>query len=97
MKTSRLARHSLRTMGRYKLRTSLMMLGSLIGVAALTFVISVGQAAERKILKTVGQVFGDSSIVIHDGGGEMMHGPRGPGTRLRIDDLEAIAKEERSA
>ena len=93
MKTSRLARHSLRTMGRYKLRTSLMMLGSLIGVAALTFVISVGQAAERKILKTVGQVFGDSSIVIHDGGGEMMHGPRGPGTRLRIDDLEAIAKE----
>ena len=93
MKTSRLARHSLRTMGRYKLRTSLMMLGSLIGVAALTFVISVGQAAERKILKTVGQVFGDSSIVIHDGGGEMMHGPRGPGTRLRVDDLEAIAKE----
>ena len=93
MKTSRLARHSLRTMGRYKLRTSLMMLGSLIGVAALTFVISVGQAAERKILKTVGQVFGDSSIVIHDGGGEMMHGPRGPGTRLRIEDLEAIAKE----
>ena len=93
MKTSRLARHCLRTMGRYKLRTSLMMLGSLIGVAALTFVISVGQAAERKILKTVGQVFGDSSIVIHDGGGEMMHGPRGPGTRLRIDDLEAIAKE----
>ena len=93
MKTSRLALHSLRTMGRYKLRTSLMMLGSLIGVAALTFVISVGQAAERKILKTVGQVFGDSSIVIHDGGGEMMHGPRGPGTRLRIDDLEAIAKE----
>ena len=93
MKTSRLTRHCLRTMGRYKLRTSLMMLGSLIGVAALTFVISVGQAAERKILKTVGQVFGDSSIVIHDGGGEMMHGPRGPGTRLRIDDLEAIAKE----
>ena len=93
MKTSRLARHCLRTMGRYKLRTSLMMLGSLIGVAALTFVISVGQAAERKILKTVGQVFGDSSIVIHDGGGEIMHGPRGPGTRLRIDDLEAIAKE----
>ena len=93
MKTSRLARHSLRTMGRYKLRTSLMMLGSLVGVAALTFVISVGQAAERKILKTVGQLFGDSSIMIHDGGGEMMHGPRGPGTRLRIDDLEAIAKE----
>jgi len=70
-----------------------MMLGSVIGIAALTFVISVGQAAQRKILKTVGQMFGDSGIVIHDGGGEMMGGPHGPGTRLKIDDIAALAKE----
>ena len=93
MKNTRLARHSLRMMGRYKLRTSFMMLGSVIGIAALTFVISVGQAAQRKILKTVGQMFGDSGIVIHDGGGEMMGGPHGPGTRLKIDDIAALAKE----
>ena len=93
MKNTRLARHSLRMMGRYKLRTSFMMLGSVIGIAALTFVISVGQAAQRKILKTVGQMFGDSGIVIHDGGGEMMGGPHGPGTRLKIDDIAAVAKE----
>ena len=93
MKNSRLARHSLRMMGRYKLRTSFMMLGSVIGIAALTFVISVGESAQRKILKTVGQMFGDSGIVIHDGGGEMMGGPHGPGTRLKIDDIAAIAKE----
>jgi len=93
MKNSRLAKHSLQMMGRYKLRTSFMMLGSVIGIAALTFVISVGQSAQRKILKTVGQMFGDSSIVIHDGGGEMMGGPRGPGTRLKIDDIAAVAKE----
>lgn len=93
MKNTRLARHSLRMMGRYKLRTGFMMLGSVIGIAALTFVISVGQAAQRKILKTVGQMFGDSGIVIHDGGGEMMGGPRGPGIRLKIDDIAAVAKE----
>ena len=93
MKSVRMARHSLRMMGRYKLRTSFMMLGSVIGIAALTFVISVGQSAQRKILKTVGQMFGDSGIVIHDGGGEMMGGPHGPGTRLKIDDIAAIAKE----
>lgn len=93
MKNTRLARHSLRMMGRYKLRTSFMMLGSVIGIAALTFVIAVGQSAQRKILKTVGQMFGDSGIVIHDGGGEMMGGPRGVGTRLKIDDITAIAKE----
>lgn len=93
MKSARLAKHSLRMMSRYKLRTGFMMLGSLIGMAGLAFVISFGQSAQRKILKTVGQVFGDSAIVIHDGGGEMMGGPRAPGTRLKIDDIEAIAKE----
>lgn len=93
MKNVRMARHSLRMMGRYKLRTSFMMLGSVIGIAALTFVISVGQSAQRKILKTVGQMFGDSGIVVHDGGGEMMGGPHGPGARLKIDDIAAIAKE----
>jgi len=56
-------------------------------------VISVGQSAQRKILKTVGQMFGDSGIVIHNGGGEMMGGPHGPGTRLKIDDIAAIAKD----
>jgi len=80
-------------MSRYKLRTGFMTLGSVIGIAALTFVISVGQSAQRKILQTVGQMFGDSGIVIHDGGGEMMGGPRGPGTRLKPDDMAAIAKE----
>jgi putative ABC transport system permease protein len=93
MKTRRLVRHSLRMMGRYKLRSSFMMLGSVLGVAALTFVISVGQAAQRKMLKTVRQVFGDSSVMIMDGGGHMMGGPRGPGTRLKVDDIAAIAKE----
>jgi putative ABC transport system permease protein len=93
MKNGRLAKHSLRMMGRYKLRTGFMMLGSVIGIAALTFVVSVGQSAERKILKTVSQMFGDSGIVIHDGGGEMMGGPHGPGTRLKIDDIAAIARD----
>ena len=93
MKNTRLARHSLQMMGRYKLRTGFMMLGSVVGIAALTFVISVGEAAQRKILKTVGQMFGASGIVIHDGGGEMMGGPHGPGTRLKIDDIAAVAKE----
>src|SRR5262249_42172109 len=93
MKSARLAKHSLRMMSRYKLRTGFMMLGSLIGMAGLAFVISFGQSAQRKILKTVGQVFGDSAIVIQDGGGGRMGGRRAPGTRLKIDDIEAIAKE----
>jgi len=93
MKASRLAKHSLRMMSRYKLRTSFMMLGSLIGIAALTFVISVGQLAQRKIVTMVGHVFGDSTIIVHTGGGAMMGGPRGAGTRLTVDDVKAIVKQ----
>lgn len=93
MSTTRLTGHSLRMMGRYKLRASFMMFGSLLGVAALTLVISVGQAAQRKMLKTMGQMFGDSSVMIFDGGGHMMGGPRAPGTRLKVDDVEAVARE----
>jgi len=93
MNTMRLTWHSVRMMNRYKLRTGLMMLGSVVGVAALTLVVSVGQAAERKMLKMVAQVFGDSSVMILDRGGQMMGGPRNPGKALKVDDIEAIAKE----
>ncbi len=93
MNTFRLVRHSVRTMARYKLRSGFMMVGSLVGVAALTLVISVGQAAERKMLKTVRQIFGDASVMIFDGGGRQMGGPRGAATRLKVDDIDAVAKE----
>lgn len=93
MKFRRLILHSLSMMGRYKLRSFFMMLGSLVGIAALTLVISVGQLAQRKMLETVGRVFSDSTIVIHAGGGAMMGGPRGAATRLTADDIAAIAKQ----
>jgi putative ABC transport system permease protein len=70
-----------------------MMLGSLVGVAALTLVVSVGQAFEGKMLTMFSRMFGDSAIMISDGGGRMMGGPRGPGIRLKVDDIDAIAKE----
>ena len=93
MNTMRLVSHSAGMMGRHKLRTGFMMIGSFIGVSALTLVVSVGLAAERKMLKLAHQMFGESSLMIIDGGGHMMGGPRSPGTRLKIDDLEAIAKQ----
>ena len=93
MNTMRLVSHSAGMMSRHKVRTGFMMVGSFVGVAALTLVISVGQAVERKMLIMARQIFGASSVMIMDGGSHMMGGPRNPGTRLKIDDLEAIAKE----
>ena len=93
MNTMRLVTHSAGMMGRHKLRAGFMMIGSFIGVAALTLVVSIGLAAERKLLKLTHQMFGESSLMIIDGGGHMMGGPRNPGTRLKIDDVEAVAKQ----
>lgn len=93
MKSRRLIYNSFQMMGRFKLRTSFMMLGSFIGVAALTFVLSIGQLAQQKILKMVSRVFSDSTIVVHAGGGAILGGPRGGATRLNSSDIQAIAKE----
>ena len=80
-------------MARFQLRSAFMMLGSLVGVAALTFVLSIGAAAERKILATVRQLFGASSIVVSGGGGFFMGGPRGEAARLTLDDAAALARQ----
>jgi putative ABC transport system permease protein len=93
MSTARLVRHSFKAMGRYKLRSGFMMLGSLVGVAALTLVVSIGEGAERKILTTVRQLFGGSSIFVITGGGRLMGGPRAEAARLTLDDVEAVAGE----
>jgi hypothetical protein len=42
MMTTRLITHSMRAMARYPLRSTFVMLGSLVGVAALTLVVSLG-------------------------------------------------------
>ncbi len=93
MTTKRLLQQSLQSLTRYKLRTSFMMLGSLVGVAALTFVLSISQAAQTKMQRTVRQILGDQAILVVGGGGTMMGGPRPGASRLTLDDVTAIVKE----
>jgi len=93
MRTTRLVGLSVRALGRYKLRSGFMMLGSLVGVAALTLVVSIGQGVQAKFLTMVRQVLGDSAVLIV-GGGNRLHGsPRGDVARLTVDDIAAIAKQ----
>lgn len=93
MKTGRLVTQGMRSMARYKLRTAFVMLGSLVGVAALSFVMSVGQATRDKMLQTVSQVLGDEAIIVVGGGSRMMGSPRAGAARLTLDDIGAIAEE----
>ncbi len=93
MKRSPLVRQSFRTLLRYKLRSAFMMLGTFLGIASLTLVISIGKGAERKILATIRQLFGSSSILVMARGTRFMGGPRADAARLTLDDLAAIAAE----
>lgn len=92
MRTSRLLGSSLAAMTRWRLRTAFLILGSLVGVAALTLVVSIGQGAERRVLGTVKQLFGETAIIVQAGGASLM-GPRGEAARLTLDDLAAVARE----
>ncbi len=91
--TFRLIRDSIRAMSRYKLRSGFIMLGSFIGIAALTLVITVGEGVQRKVLNTVHQLFGSSSVIVVAGGSNLMGGPRADAARLTIDDINAVVKE----
>jgi len=93
MMTTRLITHSMRAMARYPLRSTFVMLGSLVGVAALTLVVSLGQGVEAKVVKTVGGMLGDSSILVISGGSRIMGSPRAGVSRLTIDELTAVANE----
>ena len=49
MKTQRLIRHGLRGMGRHRLRTFFMMLGTVVGVLALPLVVALGQGTRGAV------------------------------------------------
>jgi putative ABC transport system permease protein len=93
MKPSKLVGQAFTMLTRYKLRSGFIMLGTLIGVAALAFVISIGSGVQRKMLDTMSQLFGASSITVLTGGAQLLGGPRAEAARLTIDDIEAVADE----
>jgi putative ABC transport system permease protein len=95
MKTSRVIGSSLRTMGRNKLRTFFMMLGTLIGVTALTVVMALGRGTQDAVLREIERMFSGSSIILNAGSGMREGGPResGPTTTLVPDDIDAIEAE----
>jgi putative ABC transport system permease protein len=90
---TRLVAHSFKALNRFRLRSAFLMLGSLVGVAALTLVVSVGEGADRKILATMRQLFGSSSILVITGGGRLIGGPRPGAARLTLDEMAGIVAQ----
>ncbi len=93
MRARHLLAQSMRSMARYRLRTTFMMLGSLVGVAALTLAVSLGRGVQAKVVRTVQQIVGDGSLLIIGGGGPMRGSPRADASRLTLDDIATVVSE----
>jgi putative ABC transport system permease protein len=89
MRMLRIAGVGIEALAAHKLRTILMMSGTLVGVAALTVVMAMGKGTERKIMKRV-ENFGPRAIMLIAGGGKDVPGPDLTTTTLTLRDAEAI-------
>jgi len=92
MKPALLVAGSVRAMGRNKLRTGFMMLGTLIGVAALSTVMALGEVTQDKVLSDISRVFSGSTIFLSGGSGMMSDDPRdgGPSSTLTLEDMAVM-------
>ena len=91
MKLIRIVKEGLHALGSHKLRTFFMMVGTLIGIAALTVIMALGAGTERTVMKRV-SVFGFRAIMVMAGGGKTWP-PTGKVETLRLDDVEAIRSQ----
>jgi len=96
MKTSRIVTLAFKVLGRNKLRTFLMMIGIVIGITALTLIVSAGLGARQKVMERV-RKFGFDSIMIWAGGPEVVPPNTGaPATTMTLEDAQALKQSIRS-
>src|SRR5690349_18230438 len=96
MKAQKIVSQAMRTMRRYRLRTMLMVLGVVVGIASLGVLSSIGEATRRETTARFKNMLGTfDTIIVRPGGGRSRGMPtlvNVPPT-LRFEDAEAIARE----
>lgn len=92
MKTRLLIAGSLRVLVRYRLRSFLMSVGIVLGVAAIVVLRSLGSGAQREMLEGIERLFSAGSILVVNGSGALHGGQRNPG-RLSLEDVAALQEE----
>jgi putative ABC transport system permease protein len=97
MKNVRVLKVAFKGLGRNKLRTFLMMIGIVIGITALTLIVSAGLGAQDRIMERV-EKFGLESMMVFAGAGREMGQPTGgqSATTLTLEDVAAIKQEVRN-
>ena len=92
-------KQALRGLSANKVRTFLMMVGIIIGIAALISIVAVGQGAKAKVVKSAEKMWGTNPIMVTASAGGPNAGPHmgmgvGVGAQtLTMEDLQAIEKE----
>ncbi len=92
MKMLRMAGEGIHSLAANKLRTFFMMAGTIVGIAALTVIMSIGKGTEKKIMKRV-QNFGPTAMMLIAGGGRALPPPDTSVTTLTLADAEAIREQ----
>ncbi len=97
MKQSRALKVAFKGLGKNKLRTFLMMIGIVIGITALTLIVSAGMGAQNRIMERV-KKFGLDSMMVFAGGGREMGQPTSglPAPSLKLEDAVALKREIRA-
>ena len=75
-----------------RLRTFFMMVGTLIGIAALVVIMAMGKGAEQKVMKKV-SVFGERAVMVMVGGPGGPMGQQANITTLSAGDVEAVREQ----
>jgi putative ABC transport system permease protein len=96
MNARRIAAQALRSLRRYRLRSTLMMLGVVIGIASLAILTSIGESTKRDTMQRFKNMMGTfDTVIVRPGGGRSRGMPTlvtVPPT-LRFDDAQAIATQ----
>jgi len=90
----RIIQSGFRTAWTHKVRAIFMMLSVMIGIAALTVIISLGKGTEEKITAQVQKFFSAKTMMLVSGGGRME--PNRPvvfSGSLKLDDVEEIVQQ----
>jgi len=89
MRFIRLVNQGFQALGSSRLRTFLMMVGIIVGIAALTVILAISAGTERTVMQRV-SVFGFRTIMIMAGGGRTLGPAQENVTTLRPEDAAAI-------
>ena len=92
MRLARIVGEGIESLRINKLRTFFMMAGTIVGIAALTVIMAIGQGTEKKVKKRL-QTFGPQAIMLIAGGGKDLPPPDMTVTTLTLEDAEAIRSE----